>query len=180
MKLKLCLGAIATLLSANAVAQTCVTTQTASHQDGQFIDRKDGTLLDVTTNLLWSKCNLGETYNASTDACDGTALKYQNWSDALVATQDTTLTTIAGQSGFRLPNIKELSSIVDYRCTRPAINLTFFPTTTNEPYWTNTPDAHIVNSHYEGLIIDFDEALEVITDPDNVPSPLVRLVREFN
>ena len=180
MKMKLCLGAIAALLGANAIAQTCVTTQTASHQDGQFIDRKDGTLLDVTTNLLWSKCNLGETYNASTDTCDGTALKYQNWSDALVATQDTTLTTIAGQSGFRLPNIKELSSIVDYRCTRPAINLTFFPTTTNEPYWTNTPDAHSVNSHYEGLIIDFDEALEVITDPDNVPSPLVRLVKEFN
>ena len=101
MKLKLCLGAIATLLSVNAIAQTCVTTQTASHQDGQFIDRKDGTLLDVTTNLLWSKCNLGETYNASTDTCDGTALKYQNWSDALVATQDTTLTTIAGQPGFR-------------------------------------------------------------------------------
>ena len=45
MKLKLCLGVIASLLSASAIAQTCVQTQTPSHQDGQFIDRKDG---DIT------------------------------------------------------------------------------------------------------------------------------------
>jgi len=180
MRLKLFLGVTASLLSANTIAQTCVQTQTPSHQDGQFIDRKDGTLLDVTTNLLWSKCNLGETYNQSNDTCDGTAIKYQNWQDALIATKNSDLTTIAGQAGFRLPNIKELGSIVDYSCTRPAINLTYFPTTTNEPYWTNTPDAHKINSNYDGLIIDFEEALEVFTDPDDIPHPLVRLVKTFN
>ena len=180
MRLKLFLGVTASLLSANTIAQTCVQTQTPSHQDVQFIDRKDGTLLDVTTNLLWSKCNLGETYNQSNDTCDGTAIKYQNWQDALIATKNSDLTTIAGQAGFRLPNIKELSSIVDYSFTRPAINLTYFQTTTNEPYWTNTPDAHKINSAYDGLIIDFEDALETITVPSNFPSPLVRLVKPLN
>ncbi len=44
----------------------------------------------------------------------------------------------------------------------------------------NTPDAHKINSNYDGLIIDFEEALEVITDPDDIPHPLVRLVKTFN
>ncbi|MEZ8771904.1 DUF1566 domain-containing protein [Vibrio sp. 10N.247.310.17] len=176
MKFHICLGALTALLCGNVFAQTCVTTQPASIKDGQFIDRKDGTLLDVTTNLLWSKCNVGESYNSAQDKCEGTALKYKNWQDALNATKDTSLTTIASQTGFRLPNIKELSSIVEYRCTKPAINLTYFPTTTNEPYWTNTQ----INSAYDGLIIDFEDALETITVPSNFPSPLIRLVKPFN
>ncbi|OBT32393.1 DUF1566 domain-containing protein [Vibrio splendidus] len=179
MKLHICLGTLTALLCSNALAQTCVTTQPASIKDGQLIDRKDGTLLDVTTNLLWSKCNLGESYNSAKNTCDGTAFKYKSWQDALNATKDTKLTTIAGQTGFRLPNIKELSSIVEYSCTKPAINLAHFPTTTNDPYWTNTPDAHKINTAYDGLIIDFEEALEIITDPSNAPSPLIRLVKEF-
>jgi len=180
MKLNLYIGTIIVLFSTNVLSQTCVTNQPASHQDGQFIDRNDGTLLDVSTNLLWSKCNVGESYNIGTGKCDGTATEYAKWEDALIATQDSSLTTIAGQSNFRLPNIKELSSIVDYRCTMPAINLTYFPTTTNEPYWTNTPDAKQINVNYDGLVIDFGEALEVITAPSDLPSPLIRLVKEFN
>lgn len=170
---------IAIFFAGGAIGQTCVETQTASHADGQFIDRKDGTLLDVTTNLLWSKCNVGETYNTTLDKCDGSATKFSTWKEALDATTDTNITTIGEHTGFRLPNIKELTSIVDYRCSNPTINLDYFPTTMNDPYWTNTPDAQGINADYDGLVIDFEEALEVITDQGDIPAPLIRLVKEF-
>ncbi|MDN3613711.1 DUF1566 domain-containing protein [Vibrio gallaecicus] len=177
MKLKYYVIA-ALAVSGSSYAQTCVVNQPASQDDGQFIDRQDGTILDIDTNLLWAKCSLGETYTAETNLCSGVPTSYSTFQDALVATTDTTLTTIGSQTGFRLPNIKELGSIVDYRCTQPAINLSFFPTTINAPYWTNTPDNNGINSNHDGLIIDFTEAQEVTTNSSGMT--LIRLVKELN
>ena len=152
MKLHICLGTLTALLCSNALAQTCVTTQPASIKDGRLIDRKDGTLLDVTTNLLWSKCNLGESYNSAKNTCDGTAFKYKSWQDALNATKDTKLTTIAGQTGFRLPNIKELRSLAAINCHENAINETVFPNTPSFYLWSSSPAADDNRSVW---IIDF-------------------------
>ncbi|MEZ9346212.1 DUF1566 domain-containing protein [Vibrio splendidus] len=159
-------------------AQTCVDNQPASQTDGQFIDRQDGTILDTHTNLLWAKCSLGEAYDIESNLCSGFPTNYITFQDALAAAADTTLTTIRSQNSFRLPNIKELGSIVDYRCTQPAINLSYFPTTINAPYWTNTPDNNGINTNHDGLIIDFTEAQEVTTNSSGMT--LIRLVKELN
>lgn len=177
---KLVLILCATLASSVALAQTCNTDQPAVHIDGQYIDRLDGTILDVSNSLLWSKCNVGEIYNLANNTCSGSPTNFVTWQSALNAVSNAGITTIGDKTGFRMPNIKELTSIVDYRCAAPAINLEFFNSTINTPYWSNTPDYHGINpgSGYEGLLIDYIDGQEV----DSGFSGLVtlRLVKEFN
>ncbi|KHA62629.1 membrane protein [Vibrio variabilis] len=174
-------------VTTSAWAQTCVTNQPLSQEEGQLVDLNDGTVLDVKTNLLWQKCTIGYKYDKATNTCQTDDLRsFDTWQKALKATTDSTITTVEGIPGFRLPNIKELTSIVNYQCVFPAINTTFFPETENEPYWTNTPDAPRtvdkqdnteVNSQIKGLVIDFKNGEEFIDgETDRI---LIRLVKDY-
>ncbi|KIE20695.1 membrane protein [Vibrio sinaloensis] len=177
-----------TFVTTSAWAQTCITNQPLSQDEGQLVDLENGTILDVKTNLLWQKCTLGQTYLPDSNSCtnDG-ATHFGTWQEALKATEDPTITTVEGIPGFRLPNIKELTSIVNYQCVFPAIDTTFFPATENEPYWTNTPDATdtngdnnsdtSINSGLIGLVIDFNNGEEFINgENDRI---LIRLVKDY-
>ena len=71
-------------------------------------------VLDNQTKLIWSRCSLGQTWDGS--ACTGSAIE-TSWSDALLRARSL-------GSGYRLPNIKELESLVD-ETSQPAINSLF-------------------------------------------------------
>ncbi len=64
--------------------------------ENKFVDNGNGTITDNATALMWAKDDNG---------------KSVEWSDALQYAENATL---AGYSDWRLPNIKELQSIVDY------------------------------------------------------------------
>ncbi len=91
-------------------------------------------ITDNTTQLFWMRCALGQVWKGDgpIPECTGTVTLY-NWKQAL----DESIVFNAG-NGWRLPNIKELSSIVERACVDPAINETVFPSTDNE-YWTSSP-----------------------------------------
>lgn len=95
-----------------------------------FTDNGDDTITDFSTGLMWMKNDSSTT---------------MNWSEALNYAENI---DYAGHTDWRLPNAKELQSIVDYThapdaidptVRGPAINMTIFNLTDNESwFWTST------------------------------------------
>jgi hypothetical protein len=102
-----------------------------------FKDNGDNTITDQATRLMWSKDD---------------SKKGLNWEEALAWVQTQNTASYLGHNDWRLPDTKELQSIVDYSrspstTNSPAIDVAYFNTTaiTNEagqtdyPYvWTST------------------------------------------
>ncbi len=65
----------------------------------QFLDNGDGTITDNATGLMWTQLD------------SGTGM---NWQEALAWVQTKNVENYLGHSDWRLPNAKELQSIVDY------------------------------------------------------------------
>jgi hypothetical protein len=97
------------------------------------IDEAAGTVFDTKTNLTWKRCAEGQVYQSG--RCEGRAGEWP-W-DSGVAKFG-----IDG-SGWRLPNLDELNSIVETRCRKPAINLALFPDTPTDLsfdwFWSSSP-----------------------------------------
>jgi hypothetical protein len=71
----------------------------ANYGKNSFIDNGDGTITDDATGLMWSKDDSGEG---------------MDWEDALARVQQKNDENYLGYSDWRLPDAKELQSIVDY------------------------------------------------------------------
>jgi hypothetical protein len=91
---------------------------------GNYTDNGDGTVTDVSTGLMWQQDDSSES---------------MNWEEALAYCDGLNL---GGYTDWRLPNKKELRSLVDYSRYNPAINSTYFPNTnTASWYWSSTTSA---------------------------------------
>lgn len=84
----------------------------------KFIVNGDGTVTDTSTGLMWQQETQGP----------------MNWESAINCCESLTL---AGHDDWRLPNINELQSIIDYSYYNPVIDYTVFPDTTSSYYWAS-------------------------------------------
>lgn len=107
----------------------------ASTPTARFADSGGGTVNDTVTGLMWKRCAEGQSWDGAT--CTGSAGAI-TWPGAL---QAATSPIFVGHSDWRLPNIKELSSIVERQCIGPAINLAIFPASPMSPFWSGSPYA---------------------------------------
>jgi hypothetical protein len=99
---------------------------------GEFVVSGDGlTVTDETTGLVWQRDGSG-----TRAGCSGGRNLTCTWAEAKAYCASLTL---AGVSGWRLPAVIELSTIVDFTRTSPAIDPTAFPTTPSEWFWTSSP-----------------------------------------
>lgn len=154
------------LSCANEVATITATTT-------HLTDNNNGTITDPETGLRWKKCSEGQRWSATDNNCTGIAEKY-TWQAALQRAQ--TINTGIGENfsqfDWRLPNIKELASIVELRCVDLAINDTVFPNTPTDFFWSSSTYSY--DSRF-ARFVDFSEGYDNQISRDR--SLQVRLVR---
>lgn len=123
-----------------AEAQTCRTeTEVPSTTPAsRFLKHGNGTVTDTVSGLMWAQCAEGLSGSACTV---GEAANF-TWEEALIRARDSVL---AGYTDWRLPNLKELFSMVEERCVDPAINLAVFPNTPASYFWSASPSADSSN-----------------------------------
>ena len=155
------------LFNSNALVadQTIRTYVDNEWTEGRYIDHGDGTVSDLRTGLMWLKCSDGLT---GPNCSLGTANTH-DWKSAL-ETADTTLN--ANYNDWRLPNTKELASLSALDRFNPAINITLFPKTVSDYYWSSTPS---FSSSSQSVVINFHHGYD--TDISRTSSGYVRLVR---
>jgi len=130
---------------------SAVCDRAASGSDASFANNNDGTITDNCTNLMWKRCSEG----LSGANCGTGSASTMTWENALARCEAMALCNngVFADDGdcsenegvkygdWRLPNINELLSIVNYSTFSPAINATYFPATASGPYWTSTTRA---------------------------------------
>jgi len=127
-------------------------------------------VLDRFTGLVWRRCAEGQL--AAGAGCEGRASRL-SWRDALRQAKD--LSRATGQT-WRLPNVKELESIVAHDIAGVLIDPEAFPGTQPGRFWTATPVAYIYfPSRARIWVMDFGEGL-LWVERDFHPL-MVRLVR---
>ena len=129
-------GCLCWVMTTPALAQNCRAESEipSTTPSADFDDYGDGTVSHKPTGLMWAKCPLGQ---SGPDCATGSA-EALTWREALEAARDSTL---AGYTDWRLPNIKELRTLVEERCYAPAINLSVFPAASGAGlnYWSSSP-----------------------------------------
>ncbi len=85
-----------------------------------YVANGDGTVTDSEKGLMWQQATPNDTYlwKEALDYCNGL--------------------TLAGHSDWRLPNLNELQSLVDYGGYDPVIDETYFPGTVSYYYWCSS------------------------------------------
>jgi cysteine-rich repeat protein len=135
-----------------------------------YVDNGDGTITDTNTGLMWEKLS-----------DDGTIHDWDNvytWDDAF-AVKVATLNGgggFAGHRDWRLPNIKELQSIVNYRSFSPAVSAAFntgctpgciatsCSCTQSFNYWSSSSNANIPSLAWSLIFYHGSDFIALKTD----------------
>lgn len=123
------------LFNCASVNAGCRTDIKADTPDSRFVINTTGTVYDTKTQLVWKQCPEG----LSGVSCNIGTATAMNWKAALEAAS---ASTFSGFSDWRLPNVKELSSIVEGRCYLPSININRFPNTPSSLFWSSSVNAY--------------------------------------
>lgn len=123
----------------------------------RFVPSPDGAeVTDNLTGLIWQRCPVGTAWNAGSETCTGTATEF-SWVEA----QDYAASNRTG--GWRIPNVKELFSLVDFTTPSPAIDHVAFPNTpTSPPFLSSTPfdDDGVINVQVVSFFRGFAEQMD--------------------
>ena len=137
----------------------------------RFEIRDDGTVRDLRTLLVWQRCPIGFSvddkatvdYHEDDTCVPGNQASRMPWVDAFAFVD----------GNWRLPTVKELMSIMEYKCFDPAMNLTVFPEIPGSRFWTSTTYLKID----EVASVDITAGVNLV-DNKTQSQNYVRLVRD--
>lgn len=155
-------AAVATALSLGAAAMPALAT--CPSEPGRFV-LNGAEATDTQTGLIWARCAAGQSWDGNT--CTG--------ENPTLYTREQAFEYAASQSGWRLPSVKELLSLVDERCEGHLIDLNVFPNTKARLHWSATPNVQdrssvFLVSFYGGIFVGQELSF-------GTPKQAVRLVR---
>ena len=108
----------------------------------RFVDQGDGTIYDKATGLEWvaDPSEIGGVWGTP-----GTPAT-MDWYEALTNCKEL---NYAGHNDWRLPNTKELETLIDYSKKDPSIDGNKFPNTQNGNYWSGSITNHGCDNQYD-------------------------------
>jgi len=181
--------AIKTINTANATSE--ISNSPKNKVIPGFIDNGNGTVTDLYTGLMWIKDGEGSGSNNGEPMVWQEAKDFSNnlvlcKNGIFISTSSTSTSFCAEYDGikyddWRLPNFKELSSIINYSKNSPAIDENYFINTISAKYWTSSyryyPGiAYVSPASWDIEIVDFNNGSIVITSDKNALH-YIRLVR---
>jgi hypothetical protein len=123
---------VAACFSSGAALGACDKNKSASAPSSRFV-LNAGEAFDQKTKLTWSRCSVGTTWKEG-GKCAG-SVKFMRLDEARLYAQKL-------GHGWRVPTVEELHSIIEQKCSSPAINSEVFPNVKNwgegAPYWSTT------------------------------------------
>ncbi|HEY1077672.1 MAG TPA: DUF1566 domain-containing protein [Fontimonas sp.] len=143
---------------------------------------EDGLVVtDTATGLVWDRCAWGQTG----PGCEGQGQVFHRWNDAMQVPTLANRGRHRGNNDWRIPNARELETLVKIDAVFPAIDATIFPNTAQEYHWTSTQRPVIPTISNQVYCVDFKEGnvSNCLKEEDTVLTPNrgpVRLVRGGN
>ena len=174
MNNKLTVFLVCLLLGFGSVSQaaTCNSGMLETTPEKHFTVHDDGTVTHNKTGLMWKVCTEGKTWDNG--SCTGSSTS-SSWADALNSPSVSNANGgYASKTDWRLPNVKELASIAELKCTGPAINSIVFPSTNSNNYWSSSVDT---NDTDNSKVIYFGDGGDTSINRFGTGSNFVRLVR---
>ncbi len=146
----------------------------ASTPSSDFVIHDDGTVTHVPSGLMWMRCIIGQTFEDGT--CTGSG-DNGNWLAMMTAAQSLNHGGgFAGHTDWRVPNVKELSTIVEHRCnSSPKVNQLVFPGIASGPLWTSSA---FFGDDTRAISVNFHSTGATGNTPKDAFGPGLRLVRD--
>jgi hypothetical protein len=195
---------------ANAgLTQTCRASIVPTAPTDRFTVNGDGTVSDADTGLMWKQCPEGLSGASCDTPIGGGLIDYaalaHTWQEALAQVGSVNASADAavnpGNHGdWRLPNVKELATIVERACHNPALNLAVFPGDykdrtvdtqdgrTDIRFWSSSPSITQGNKAWavqiyaggDSRVVKTESQVPLVIDVSDGYSYWVRLVRDAN
>jgi hypothetical protein len=148
------LGCFLLLICASVAAQECNDNLQPATPNSRFTELNNGTVIDTNTGLMWKQCAEGQSFAIASNTCTGAPRQFVP-NEALALIDEFNVEGYAGFNDWRVPNIKELGSIIETKCVDPAINLSMFPNNGSGDYWSSTSWVGSPNVYFSLFCVRF-------------------------